>query len=1033
MSTGPQTVRCPFCDQPLGTSPNGCPHCQASADWLDLGQALAFVRRRLEQWAKEGRIRNQQFQQIDALYRQQLEEWTAAMRRGQAVPAAVNLPPRSECFSCAAPVDPSDSHCSSCGMPVQTARVRSLRYLSLLCYEIKEHEEAGRLSLAQAHALLTITREHMAGLNQQLEKDRLPTVVLAEPPVKSVQVPKRRPRAVSPRPLWEVLLAPRTIQWLLALGGTLLVLGLVIWLWAQGIFENPLVVAVILGTGNAALMLGGWTAIYYTRYQMAGRALTLLACLVMPLNLWFYHANDLITLDGHLWVAALVISVLYAANALVLRDELFVYVLAGGLALTGLLILADMHKFWEIAAPATLLVVLGLIALHTERAFPEGEGPFSRLRFGRAFFRSGHALLGAGLLLLLGAQLFGWLHPALVKLWNLRAIEFLAEPPAIVTDRGLRLLALGLVLAGTYAYIYSDLVVRRVGGYIYLAAGTLLWAEVLLVLLLDLRVAEPMLIIILALTALAANLASHWIAGEDKRSRTVVPLGLVLSLLPVLLGVVLHYRAVYAPLSKLYPYEITWTHVGALILTALSCRVGAYLYRRTLLWVSVTYFFATAAATLVAAADLLWVLGVKPWEEQAPLIMVIPIGYLVAARLYRGHTPERPLVWVAHGATAVMLFSTLWIALQITPQVVEPVTGKTLNLLLAAFCAEAAVFYALAGVLGRQGFNVYLGTVMACAAIWQLLLYWEIRHEYYVLIFAAVGFVLLLGYRLAVLERFELTGLAGAAFQCANALMSLAFLASLLLALSRLSLSQAQLSRLAGDDEWRSPLQLLLSLLIELMVLSLVTAWLVQHQGWRRWYIIMAIAEGLLMFVILHRLALLSPWQKLEIFSVVLGLLLLVLGHLGLYREYREQERQSDLTSLSLLLGSLLAGLPLAIAVLYYRRPLPEALTGWRHEFHAPDEVGLLAVSVLLLGTGVIFRVKSTTLVGGALTVLYVVTLLAFIHVPEKMGTAALGMVIGGAILFIVGLLLSIYRDRLLMLPDKIKRREGIFRVLSWR
>ena len=28
---------------------------------------------------------------------------------------------------------------------------------------------------------------------------------------------------------------------------------------------------------------------------LAGRALTLLACLVMPLNLWFYHANDLVT------------------------------------------------------------------------------------------------------------------------------------------------------------------------------------------------------------------------------------------------------------------------------------------------------------------------------------------------------------------------------------------------------------------------------------------------------------------------------------------------------------------------------------------------------------------------------------------------------------------------------------------------------------------------------------------------------------------------------------------------------------------
>ena len=33
----------------------------------------------------------------------------------------------------------------------------------------------------------------------------------------------------------------------------------------------------------------------------------------------------------------------------------------------------------------------------------------------------------------------------------------------------------------------------------------------------------------------------------------------------------------------------------------------------------------------------------------------------------------------------------------------------------------------------------------------------------------------------------------------------------------------------------------------------------------------------------------------------------------------------------------------------------------------------------------------------------------------------------------VVGLFLSVYRDRLLALPDKIKRREGLFKILSWR
>src|SRR5206468_3300344 len=98
-----------------------------------------------------------------------------------------------------------------------------------------------------------------------------------------------------------------------------------------------------------------------------------------------------------------------------------------GITMAGLLILATWppspDKFFEIAAPATMLVVMGLIAIHLERAFPESPGglggdspptlqsPFSRRRFGLAYFWSGHAQLAGGLLLLLAAFLAGdWLY-----------------------------------------------------------------------------------------------------------------------------------------------------------------------------------------------------------------------------------------------------------------------------------------------------------------------------------------------------------------------------------------------------------------------------------------------------------------------------------------------------------------------------------------------------------------------------------------------------------------------------------------------
>src|SRR5262245_57985429 len=117
------------------------------------------------------------------------------------------------------------------------------------------------------------------------------------------------------RPFLEIVLDPKNIQWLLVFGATLLVLGLVIWLYTMGVFENKTVVAALMGTATVGVMAAGWALISRTRFQTAGRALTLLACLVMPLNLWFYHAQGLhpFTLYERLWIAALVCCALYAA------------------------------------------------------------------------------------------------------------------------------------------------------------------------------------------------------------------------------------------------------------------------------------------------------------------------------------------------------------------------------------------------------------------------------------------------------------------------------------------------------------------------------------------------------------------------------------------------------------------------------------------------------------------------------------------------------------------------------------------------
>ena len=110
------------------------------------------------------------------------------------------------------------------------------------------------------------------------------------------------------------------------------------------------------------------------------------------------------------------------------------------------------------------------------------------------------------------------------------------------------------------------------------------------------------------------------------------------------------------------------------------------------------------------------------------------------------------------------------------------------------------------------------------------------------------------------------------------------------------------------------------------------------------------------------------------------------------------------------------------------------ALDRWDGKFLVLDEIGFFAVSVVLLASGFMFRLRSTTLAGAFYTIVYFALLMLFVPVPWKeLNSIAVIITVGGSILFVSGLMLSIYRDRLQSLPERIKRREGIYRVLTWR
>jgi hypothetical protein len=839
-----------------------------------------------------------------------------------------------------------------------------------------------------------------------------------DPPTAPPPQPTRKKRTPWARQMFESLLDPRSIQWMLTLGGGLMVLGLIIWLASLGIFKSPVMVAVIMGAGSLAILGAGWFVALQTRYKMAGQALTFLGCVVLPLNLWYYHAQGLILLDGGLWQAGLACCLLYAATVYVLRDPLFMYAVEVGISLTMLLLLGSLGHADTAAYVSLVFMGMALISIHVERAFAEDAEVFTRRRFGLPLFWCGHGQLAVSLVVLFFCQGLGWVfEPALKFVDSTWVTNSLASH---------FLLAGGLWLVGTYAYLYSDIVVRRIGVYMYLAAFCAVMAQVTLVV--GYRISPEALITVLAVTALAATFVDRFTTvGKERLGRALPPLAMILGALPIGLGILLHLRATSAIFESInWECETGWPFVGAMLVVAATNRVSAYAYRKTSERMTAAYFFFSAAGLIVAAAGLLRVLNLVEWHQQAPLLMLIPIAYLVASRLWRGHTPERPLGWVAHAAVAVIMLHAVLNVLT-SPQdlqsVFRPEARQTVNLLLGITFAQAAVFYVLAAYFRRRSLNVYFAMLALCAALWELMGYagW-FDAPHFTMVYALLGLAFLVVARVLGLEQVPIFRALGRqdiairgkglpAYQGGNAVLLVAFLAAFLQALVRLS-SPDQLSVLS-----------IVTLAITTGV-SVAAIWLVPSGPWRRLYATSSVALAAATCLNLNLLIDLDPWQKFEIVCVAIGLLLLAGSYVGRFREEDDQAQPQDVVTVGFWLGSLLTALPLLIAVIYHRS------TGDGPSLY--DELAVLTITVMMLITGLSWRVQSTTLIGGGVLAVYLIILIGRLAYHPQVAVGVY-LAVGGAFVFACGIALSVYRERLLSLPERIANREGIFRIIDWR
>ena len=406
---------------------------------------------------------------------------------------------------------------------------------------------------------------------------------------------------------------------------------------------------------------------------------------------------------GRIICGLVVLSVVYCMLPRLERSatRLFMYAVEVGVTLTVMLLLADMSLPFESNVIAIGFMILGLISIHAERAFPPGEGEFRRERFGLPLFWSGHVQIGI----------------SLIAVVQMQVSDFLA---GVDTHR---LLAAGVWLTGAYAYLYSDLIVRRVGVYVYLAALALLASVLTLVAgYFNMEAA----ILVLTITALAANIVERKMVVEQRFSRIVAPLGIVLGGVPLFLGWLLHVRATSDICEELdWSQSTSFFFVGVMLAVAVCTRISAWMYRSSARRRTVVHLFYSAAALIIAAAGLLRVMDIDQWSEQAPLLMVIPIAYLVAARLWRGHLEERALGWVAHTAAAVILFHGL-ISIVDLKAMLTPMQGDLQNLWLGIVFVEATVFYALTAIFRRSSPGGYLSAACACAALWQFLGYLQV-------------------------------------------------------------------------------------------------------------------------------------------------------------------------------------------------------------------------------------------------------------------------------------------------------------------
>jgi hypothetical protein len=160
---------CPICAELVDGNAQDCPHCGTSAEWMDWMRALDFSIRQFHYWNLSGGVDKASYRAIVDASRVRREGMARQAETGQPAPQDKSLPPRTQCWSCSAPIRPNVRFCGNCGATLDAAEVRLLRYHTFLRSEIAEHAKARRITEKEAQALVAETDNTLATIRQRLE------------------------------------------------------------------------------------------------------------------------------------------------------------------------------------------------------------------------------------------------------------------------------------------------------------------------------------------------------------------------------------------------------------------------------------------------------------------------------------------------------------------------------------------------------------------------------------------------------------------------------------------------------------------------------------------------------------------------------------------------------------------------------------------------------------------------------------------------------------------------------------------------